>query len=65
MRIYKCYMALIIVFASLSGMAQSKNHTQRLERHGDTLYLVENDERFKVDTEVITGVTGGQARCEV
>lgn len=54
MNICKLNLVLAFVFASLSGMAQSKGFTQKVERIGDTLYLVENEERFKVDTEVIT-----------
>lgn len=52
----KCKLNLVLAFVlvSISGMAQSKGFTQKVERIGDTLYLVENEERFKVDTEVIT-----------
>ena len=50
----KFNLVLAFVFVSLLGMAKSKGFTQKVERIGDTLYLVENEERFKVDTEVIT-----------
>ena len=54
MRKCKFYIVLAFVLTSLSGMAQSKGFTQKVERVRDTLYLIQNGERFKVDTEVIT-----------
>ena len=35
-------------------MAQNKSFTQKIERIEDTLYLINNEERFKVDTETVT-----------
>ena len=48
----KLVFTVAFVFVALAGIAQSK--IQRVERIGDTLYLVEKGERFKVDTNVIT-----------
>ena len=47
-------LGVLFIFSVLSGVAQSKDFTQRVERIEGVLYLIENDERFKVDTEVIT-----------
>jgi subtilisin family serine protease len=47
-------LGVVFVFVALSGVAQNKNVSQRVERIEGVLYLIENDEKFKVDTEVIT-----------
>lgn len=47
---------LIIAFVlfALSGTAQNKGFTQKVERVKDTLYLIENDRMYKVNPTVIT-----------
>jgi thermitase len=54
MKKMKFYLVSAFVFAFISGMAQSNGLIQRVERINDTLYLVQNEEKFRVDTEVIT-----------
>ena len=54
MRKSRIVVVLTFVFTSLSGTAQYKVVNQRVERIGNTLYLVDNNEKFKVDTKIIT-----------
>lgn len=50
----KTIITKLFILIPLLGTAQSKEFTQKVERIGDTLYLIEKEERFKVDTEVVT-----------
>lgn len=54
MKAGKLIIEVAFSLVALSGTAQDKAFTQKVERIGKTLYLVENEERFKVDTEVVT-----------
>ena len=50
----KVILIVALVLVVLSGAAQNKGFTQKVERVKDTLYLVENDRMYKVNPTVIT-----------